>query len=246
MVDAAGGIGIPVQVDHTVPDQVRALFERVRVEQDGRLDLLVNVIFSGGDPRELASWAEGLPFWETDLQGGLSLLERSVDTHLISNRYGLPLMVARNSGLVIEVGDGISYRYRGENHGMFFYSLSKISLIHVAEALAADFRHKGLNGLTAIALTPGYLRAESMLRGWKLTEEEWQKRQDEIETREERPPKSDGGCESPRYIGRAVVALACDPNVGEKSGRALSTGELMKEYGFTDIDGRRPCWDWKP
>ena len=244
MVASAGVVGIPVQVDHSIPAEVEALFERVRLEQNGRLDVLVNVIFSGGDPRELASWAEGLPLWETDLQGGLSLLERSVHTHIISNRFGLPLMAAHNAGLVVEVGDGISYRYRGENHGMFFYSLAKISLIHMAEALAADFRHKDLTGLTAVALTPGYLRAEAMLRGWKLTEEEWQHQATAKEIAEGRPAKSDGGCESPRYIGRAVVALATDPNVHSKSGMALSTGDLMREYGFTDIDGRQPYWDW--
>ena len=136
------------------------------------------------------------------------------------------------------------YRYRGTNHGMFFYSLCKITLIHVAEAIAADLRHKNLSGIAAVALTPGYLRSEAMLDGWHVTEEEWQEQARKKEIEEGRAALSDGGCESPRYVGRAVVALSSDPNVTSKSGQALSTGQLMKEYDFKDVDGRQPYWDW--
>lgn len=144
-------------------------------------------------------------------------------------------MAARNQGLVVEVGDGTGYNYRGT----FYYSLAKVSVIHTAQAIAADLRGRGLTGITAFALTPGYLRSEQMLDHWGITEEQWQE-----------GAKNEGfqygGTESPRYIGRAVAALASDPNVSVKAGKCLNTSDLMKEYGFTDVDGRQPVFDWAP
>ena len=223
-VMAAGGIGIPVQVDHLVEEQVRALFARIAQEQEGRLDILVNDIWGGED---MSRW--GKPSWETDAPQGLAVLVNAVHTHLLTSRWGVPLMVARGSGLIIEVGDGTTYDYRGE----LYYSLAKVCVLHTAQAMAADLSERGLSGITALFLTPGYLRSEWMLDHWGMTEEEYQA-----------GVKTDGfkygGTESPHYVGRAVTALASDPNVAVKAGQALFTGLLVDEYGFTDLDGTQP------
>jgi len=223
-VTAAGGIGIPVQVDHLVEEQVRALFARVAQEQDGRLDILVNDIWGGEDKTE---WDK--PFWEMDAAQGLRLLANAVHTHLLTSRWGMPLMVAHGSGLIIEVGDGTTYDYRGS----LFYSLAKVCVIHTAQAMAADLRERGLSGITALALTPGYLRSEGMLDHWGMTEEEYQAG---VKTE----GFQYGGTESSHYIGRAVAALAADPNIAAKAGQALFTGTLVDEYGFADLDGTQP------
>jgi NAD(P)-dependent dehydrogenase (short-subunit alcohol dehydrogenase family) len=223
MVTARGGAGIYAQVDHTIADQVKALFERVRTEQ-GRLDVLVNDVW-GGD--ELTEWKK--PFWEHSLQKGLLMLERAVHSHIITSHYGVALMVERGQGLVIEITDGVGFGYRGS----LFYDLAKVSALRLAFVMSEEFRKHQYN-MTALALTPGYLRSEAMLDGFGVTEANWQ------EATQKDPDFARS--ETPFYIGRAVVALASDPNVAEKSGRALSSGQLAQEYGFTDIDGRQPSW----
>ncbi len=223
-VTAAGGIGIPVQTDHLVEEQVKALFARVAREQGGCLDVLVNDIWGG---EALTQW--DTPFWEQDAPQGLQMLANAVHTHLLTSRWGVPLMVARGSGLIVEVGDGTTYEYRGE----LFYSLAKVCVIHTAQAMAADLRARGLSGITALALTPGYLRSEWMLDHWGITEEEYQAG---VKTEGFKY----GGTESPHYIGRAVAALAADPNIAAKAGQSLFTGTLVDEYGFADLDGTQP------
>lgn len=227
MVTARGGTGIAVRVDHTDRAEVRALFERVAREQDARLDILVNDVW-GGD--ELTEWAR--PFWDLDLDQGFAMLDRAVRAHITASREGVPLMVARRRGLVVEITDGETYDYRGS----LFYSLCKVAAIHLAEAMAKDLdRHLGPDhAITAVALTPGLLRSEAMLDEHGVTEERWR---DRIALWPDW-----GWSESPLYAGRAVVALATDPRVREKSGRALSTWGLVDEYGFTDADGSRPHW----
>jgi NAD(P)-dependent dehydrogenase (short-subunit alcohol dehydrogenase family) len=222
LVTAAGGRGIAVRTDHSSPEDVRALVARVDAEQDGRLDVLVNSIW-GGD--HLTDWQ--YPLWEQDLDEGLTLLRRAVETHVITSRYALPLLVARGSGLVVEVTDGNTARYRGS----LFYDLAKSSVIRLAVAQAAELRP---HGVAAVALTPGFLRSEAMLEAFGVTEDTWR----------------DGAAkdphfafsETPAYLGRAVVALATDPQVMAKSGRALATWGLYEEYGFTDADGSQPDW----
>src|SRR5687768_17180910 len=118
MVTARGGVGRWVQCDHTDERQVEALFARVRDEQDGRLDVLVNDIWGG---ESMAEWKK--PFWEHSLSTGLKLLQQAVHTHLITSHYGVPLMVGQKQGLVIEVTDGTDYHYRGS----LYYSLVKVS-----------------------------------------------------------------------------------------------------------------------
>jgi Dehydrogenases with different specificities (related to short-chain alcohol dehydrogenases) len=224
IVSAHGGIGIPVRCDHTESEQVAALFARVAAEQDGRLDILVNDVWGG---ETLTEWK---PFWEQDLEKGLFLLRQAIHSHIITARHALPMMMARGTGLHIEVTDGDGYHYRGA----FFYDLVKVSVIRIAENLAHDLKTHGHDGITAFALTPGYLRSEEMLAFKGVTEANWRD-----------AAKDDphfGESETPRYIGRAVVALATDPNVHEKAGKALATWHLHKEYGFTDVDDREPYW----
>ncbi|WP_127579210.1 SDR family oxidoreductase [Paenibacillus koleovorans] len=222
LVTQAGGVGIPIRVDHTVEEDVKRLFERVREEQGGRLDILVNDVW-GGDP--LTVW--GQKFWEHSLENGLLMQRNCIHSHIITSHYGVPLMVERNQGLVIEITDGTDYAYRGN----LFYSLVKISNIHLAEAMAADLRE---HHVTVVALTPGFLRSEMMLELFGVTEDNW--RDGAL-----RDPHFIAS-ETPGYIGRAVAALAADPNVGEKTGRVLSTWGLSEEYDFVDRDGTRPHW----
>jgi NAD(P)-dependent dehydrogenase (short-subunit alcohol dehydrogenase family) len=216
-VTAAGGHGIPVRVDHAVPDEVRALTERIRADHGG-LDLLVNGVW-GGDP--LTDWEH--PLWEQDLDTGLRLVRNAVETHVVTSRYALPLLIARGRGLVVEVTDGNTARYRGS----FFYDLAKSSVIRLAVAQAAELRPYGV---AAVALTPGSLRSEAVLEHFGVTEQTWRTADD----------PHFAHSESPAYLGRAVVALAADPDVMARTGRALSTAQLHTEYGFTDADATRP------
>jgi NAD(P)-dependent dehydrogenase (short-subunit alcohol dehydrogenase family) len=153
--------------------------------------------------------------------------ERAVWSHIITGYYGAPLMVARRRGLIIEITDGVDYSYRGN----LFYSLVKVSDIHLAAAMAEDLRPYNV---TALALTPGFLRSEAMLDGFGVTEETWR---DAIQ----QDPHF-AASETPRYVGRAVVALASDPQVAEKAGRTLASWDLAREYGFRDVDGTQPHW----
>jgi NAD(P)-dependent dehydrogenase (short-subunit alcohol dehydrogenase family) len=221
LVEAEGGRAIAVRVDHTDPAQVAALMERIRAES-GRLDVLVNDIW-GGDP--LTRWG---PFWEHPLEDGLRMQELGVWTHLVTSWHALPLMVAGGEGgLVIEMTDGESDGYRGS----LFYDLVKASTIRLARAQAEELRP---HGIAAVALTPGFMRSEAVLDHFGVTEERWR---DAIE----RDPHF-AASETPRFVGRAAAALAADPSVMEKTGQTLTSWDLAKEYGFDDVDGRRPDW----
>ncbi len=228
MVTARGGVGVWAQVDHTQPDQVKALFERVKREQDGRLDLLVNDI-SGDSFLEWDKWGGewNTPFWDLTLEKGLQMQLQGVHTHIITSYYAVPLMIERRQGLVVEITDGHSLEYRGR----LFYDLSKVSPIRLAYAMSIELRQYNV---AVVALTPGYLRSEEMLDQFGVTEENWR---DGIE----KDPGFEKS-ETPYYIGRAVAALAADPNVMDKTGRALSAGWLARDYGFADMDGRQPAW----
>jgi NAD(P)-dependent dehydrogenase (short-subunit alcohol dehydrogenase family) len=221
LVDAAGGRGIAVRCDHMVIGEVDAL--RDQVERDeGRLDLLVNDIW-GGDA--LVDW--GVPFWEQDLENALRAWRNGVETHLITSHRLVPLLVAQGRGLVIEVTDGDSDRYRGS----LFYDLAKASAIRLAVAQASELES---HGVAAVALSPGFLRSEAMLDYFGVTEATWR---DGIA----QDPHF-AMSETPAYVGRAVAALAADPDVMRWSGRALSSWVLAREYGFRDDDGSQPDW----
>jgi NAD(P)-dependent dehydrogenase (short-subunit alcohol dehydrogenase family) len=221
-IAARGGHAIALRVDHTVPAEVAALMACIREEQAGRLDVLVNDVW-GGDP--LTQW--GVPFWQHSLEQGLAMQATAVHSHLITSWHAAPLMVERRAGLIIEVTDGITHRYRES----LFYDLVKASVIRLALAQAHELRPFNV---AAVALSPGFLRSEAVLDHFGVTEANWR---DAI-TQDEHFAVS----ETPFYIGRAVVALASDPHIMRKSGQALATWHLAKEYGFTDVDGTQPDW----
>ncbi len=221
LVTADGGQGIAVRTDHTVESEVEQLFARVRAEA-GRLDILVNDIW-GGDA--LTEW--GTPFWQLSTARGMQLLERAVHTHIITSRHGAPLMVERNAGLIVEVTDGDTFGYRGN----LFYDLAKNAVARLAYAMAADLH---AHNVTALAVTPGFLRSEAVLDHFGVTEANWRAAIEKDEYFAE--------SETPCFVGRAIAALAADPDIANKSGGLFSSWGLAKEYGFTDIDGRRPDW----
>lgn len=221
MVAAEGGMGIAVRTDHTVEAEVGRLFDRVRSEQN-RLDILVNDIW-GGD--EMIEW--GSPFWELDSAKGLKMLEGAVHSHIITSRLGVPMMIEQNSGLIVEVTDGDTMGYRGN----LFYDLAKNATIRLGYAMSRDLH---AHRITALTVTPGFLRSEAMLDGIGVTEENWRDGIAKDSYFEE--------SETPCYMGRGVAALAADPDVASKHGGLYSSGSLAKEYGFTDLDGRQPDW----
>jgi len=222
LVTEAGGRGIAVRCDHLVPTEVAALVRRIADEQDGRLDVLVDDTW-GGD-----QWIEWRPIWEHDLDKGLHALRNGLETHLITLHTVLPLLVRRGRGLVIEVTDGddtFNDRYRGT----MFFDMIKVAIMRLGRMLAEELRP---HGVTSVSLSPGFLRSEEMLEHFGVTEENWR---DGIVK-----DKWFAISETPRYIGRAVVALASDPEVSRWAGEALSSGLLAKHYGFTDVDGSQP------
>jgi NAD(P)-dependent dehydrogenase (short-subunit alcohol dehydrogenase family) len=225
LVHDAGGTGIAVAVDHLDVDEVRALVERIEEEQGG-LDLLVNDIF-GATKME---WDATV--WESDLDTGLHLLRLGVETHAITSHVALPLLIRRPGGLVVEVNDGTD-DYNAANYRVsFFYDLVKCSVGRMAWALGKELAP---HGATALSLTPGWLRSEAMLDAYGVTEETWR---DAVEV-----SPHFAISESPRFVGRAVAALAADPEVARWNQQSLSSGELAKTYGFTDVDGSQPdCW----
>jgi NAD(P)-dependent dehydrogenase (short-subunit alcohol dehydrogenase family) len=225
MVAERGGVGIPVRVDHLDPAQVQSLAERLRQEQGGRLDVLVNDMSEG----ELHEFK---PFWTLSLEKGYRMLRQGLHSHLTTARHLAPLMVERRRGLIVEIGDGHTLGYRGT----LFYDLIKVATSRLAWAMAQELYE---HGVAALAVAPGFTRTESVLESFGVGEANWRE-----------AGKKDAGflaSESPFYVGRAVAALAADPRVLEKSGGLFGSWELAREYGFTDLDGSRPdfgrYWD---
>jgi NAD(P)-dependent dehydrogenase (short-subunit alcohol dehydrogenase family) len=222
LVDAAGGHGIAVQVDHLVPEEVAALVERIERDQ-GALHILVNDIFGA----TLMEWDKTV--WESDLDNGLRTLRLQIDTHAITSHFALPLLIKTPGGLAIEVGDGTD-EYNATNYRVsFFYDLAKAAVNRMAFALSHELAS---HGGTAVALTPGWLRSEAMLDAYQVTEETWQ------DATKIQPHFAIS--ETPRFVGRAVAALAADPDRARWNGQSLSSGQLAQVYGFTDIDGSQP------
>ncbi|WP_123042354.1 SDR family oxidoreductase [Cohnella candidum] len=221
-IEVRGGKGIAVRVDYTVEEEVAALFRRVKEEQGGRLDILVNDVWGG---EKLTAW--GTPFWESSLADGLLMQRRAVHTHMIASYYAAPLMVERKSGLILEITDGFDYRYRGN----LYYSLAKISAIHLAESMAAELKP---HGVAAVSVTPGFLRSEEMLDHFGVTEQNWK----EAVKLEPHFIMS----ETPAFVARGIAALAADPNVLQRTGGIFSSWGLSDDYGIIDADGNRPHW----
>jgi NAD(P)-dependent dehydrogenase (short-subunit alcohol dehydrogenase family) len=218
-----------VQVDHLVPEQVRTVVARIEREQ-GELHVLVNNIW-GATTME---WDATV--WESTLEIGLRMLRRGVDSHAITAHFALPLLIRSPGGLVVEVTDGTA-EYNATNYRVsFFYDLAKAANLRTAFALGHELAP---HGATAVALTPGWLRSEAMLEAFGVTEDNWR-------DATERIPHF-AIAESPAFVGRAVVALASDPDVARWNGQSLSSGQLARVYGFTDIDGSQPdAWRYVP
>lgn len=221
-VTAAGGVGIAVRADHTEESAVEALFARVRADH-GKLDLLVNDIW-GGDA--LTEW--GKAFWEVDVQAGFEMMERAIHTHIITSRHGVPLMLEGQGGLVVEITDGAFRGYRGQ----LFYDLCKTSAIRLAYAMAVELTD---TAVTALALTPGFLRSEAVLEHFGVGEDNWR---DAIA----QDPHF-AHSETPLMVGRVIAAMAADPAIKARSGQALTCWDLARQYGIKDADGAQPHWD---
>lgn len=222
LVTAAGGTGIAVCVDHTDEGAVKELIERVRAES-GKLDILVNDIW-GGDA--LTEW--GKNFWEVDVQTGFKMMERAIHTHITTSRHAVPLMLEGPGGLVVEITDGAFHGYRGQ----LFYDLCKMSVIRLAYSMSVELAD---TSLTAVALTPGFLRSEAVLDHFGVTEDNWR---DAIA----QDPHFEHS-ETPLLVGRTIAALAADPAVKARAGQALTCWDLARYYNITDVDGAQPHWD---
>jgi NAD(P)-dependent dehydrogenase (short-subunit alcohol dehydrogenase family) len=224
LVSEAGGQGIAVKVDHSRPEQVAALIQRID-DQHGQLDVLINDVW-GGDP--FIEW--GKRFWEHDVEG-IQALRQAIETHLITSRYAVPLMLKGRGGLLVEITDGTGKEgYRGN----LYYDLAKHGVVRLAQGEAHELRDLGI---VVVCLTPGFLRSEEVLDIFGVSEDNWR---DAISDDKNTDVGHFGASETPRYIGRAVAALAADPNVHRYHGRALTSGALAQEYGFTDLDGTQP------
>jgi NAD(P)-dependent dehydrogenase (short-subunit alcohol dehydrogenase family) len=227
LVTAAGGVGIAVAVDHLEAGEVEALVQRIDAES-GRLDVLVNDIWGA---ELLFEW--NTPVWEHDLEKGLRMLRLAIDTHLITSHFALPLLIRKPGGLVVEMTDG-TREYNAEHYRVSaFYDLAKIAVIRLAFAQSEELAP---HGCAAVALTPGWMRSEMMLDNYGVTEANWR---DGAAIN----PHFAAISESPRFVGRAVAALAADPDLQRRTGGSFSSGGLAREYGFTDLDGSQPdCW----
>ncbi|MCX5329393.1 SDR family oxidoreductase [Streptomyces sp. NBC_00140] len=223
LVSEVGGTGIAVPTDHLDPAQVRTLVDRI-ADAEGRLDVLVNNIWGG---ENLFEWES--PVWEHNLDNGLRLLRLAVETHAITSHHALPLLLRNPGGLVVEMTDGTA-EYNGATYrNSFFYDLAKTSVLRMGFALGHEL---GPRGATAVALTPGWLRSEMMLEHFGVGEDNWRDALDRV--------PHFAISETPRYVGRAVAALAADPDVARFNGQSLSSGGLARTYDFTDLDGSRP------
>ncbi|MFP3391980.1 SDR family oxidoreductase [Brevibacillus sp. SIMBA_040] len=223
LVTNAGGRGIAVQVDHLQPEQVQALVARIEEEQ-GRLDILVNDVWGG---EYLTQW--NVPVWEHSLERGFRQLRLAIDTHIITSHYALPLLIRNENGLVVEITDGTA-EYNDNHYRLsLFYDLAKSSVIRMAKSLAHELSPYKC---TAVALTPGWMRSEIMLEHFGVEEKNWR----DATAQEPHFVIS----ESTHFVGRAVAALAKDPEVGRWNGHSVSSGQLAQVYGFYDLDGSQP------
>ena len=223
LVDKAGGRGVAIRVDHLEPEEVQDLVRRIEGEQ-GRLDVLINDVWGS---EYLMEW--NVPVWEHSLEKGFRMLRLAIDTHITTSHFALPLLIKNEGGLVVEMTDGTA-EYNAENYRLsLFYDLAKTSVIRMAWAQAQELQPYRC---TAVALTPGWLRSEMMLDAFGVAEANWR----DATARVPHFVIS----ETPRFVGRAVAALAADPDKQRWNGASLSSGGLAKEYGFTDVDGSQP------
>lgn len=237
LVTSLGGKGIAVPIDHLVQDEVKGLAERLH-NDFGKIDILVNDIWGGellkGGPSE---W--NTPVWELDLEKGLRILRLAIDTHIITSRYLLPLLISEPGGLVVEVTDG-TMRYNATHYRIsVYYDLAKVAVNRLAFSQGHEL---GPYGATAVCISPGWLRSEMMLDHFGVSEDNWRDALDSTRAEKNQPvaPPDFALSESPRYVGRAIVSVALDPERKSWNQQSVSSGELARVYGFTDLDGTSP------
>ena len=234
LVDELGGTGIAIPVDHLDATQVERLAAKVRTDH-GHIDVLVNDIWGGemlkGGPTE---W--NTPIWEHDLDKGMRILRLAIDTHLITSHYLLPLLIDKAGGLVVEVTDGTTDYNASRYRISVYYDLAKVAVNRLAFSQGHEL---GAHGATAVALTPGFLRSEMMLEAFGVAEHNWRDALDPNSV-DHPAPAEFALSESPRYVGRAVAAMASDPDKSKWNQQSVNSGQLASAYGFTDVDGSRP------
>jgi NAD(P)-dependent dehydrogenase (short-subunit alcohol dehydrogenase family) len=237
LVTQLGGVGVAVAVDHLDLEQVSALAEQIRTKH-GHIDVLVNDIWGAeklkGGPAE---WNK--PIWQHDLDKGLRILRLAIDTHLITSHHLLPLLTDRPGGLLVEVTDGTAEYNASRYRLSIFYDLAKVAVNRLAFSQGHELKPYGA---TAVAITPGWLRSEMMLDNFGVTEATWREALDPTRARSGQPvaPGDFALSESPRYLGRAIAALAADPDRARWNQCSMTSGQLARDYGFTDLDGSRP------
>jgi len=237
LVTKLGGAGIAIPMDHLVPDEVKLLAERLQNEF-GKIDILVNDIWGaellkGGPPE----W--NTPVWELDLAKGLRILRLAIDTHIITSKYFLPLLICQPGGLLVEVTDGTT-RYNASHYRIsVYYDLAKVAVNRLAFSQGHEIAP---HGATAVSITPGWLRSEMMLENFGVTESNWRDALDPARAQTGQPaaPPDFALSESPRYVGRAIVSLSLDPDRARWNQQSISSGQLARVYGFTDMDGTSP------
>ena len=221
MIAAAGGTAIAVQTDHAVEADVEALFARVDREQ-GRLDILADSV--GGENPLMGQYGW---FWTSDLTHGLAVFQQSLLSHIITAKHAARLMTRDRRGLIVEVTENDVLSAGGNP----LAQTVKFALKGLALSMAAELHP---HGVAAIAITPGFLRSESMLQRFGVTEANWRD--------QGKKDKNFLESETPLFVGRAVAALAADPAIMKRTGQLLSSWEVAREFNLTDADGRRPDW----
>lgn len=220
-VTASGGRGIAVRCDHTIDAQVESLFDQIRRDH-GRLDLLVNNVWGGYENPDCRPLTIA-PFWEQSLQQWDRMFTAGVRAHLTASRLAAPLMVSQRRGLIVSTTANLRALPYLRN---IFYELSKNAVSHLVWAMAQELRD---DGVSAVAVAPGFMRTERIIEAFTRA------------GAAEALNGPGGPKETPAYLGRAIVALASDPRIIEKSGQLLEVGALAGEYGFTDVDGTQPA-----
>ncbi len=226
-IEERGGVGMAIRTDHNNEDELSKLVEIISEETGGTLDVLINDIWGG---ESVVDWTK--PFWEQDFSTQMAMYSNAVFTHIRTTIKSIPLLMKSKGAVIAEITDGIGYHYRGN----LFYSLVKIATNHLALAYASDLQERGLNHITSVGLTPGFLRSEEMLTMFGVTESTWR---NAINSHPDF-----AGSETPFYIGRALVSLISDQDIRRFNGQTLSTWNLSKIYDFVDVDGTRPDWEY--
>lgn len=221
MIKAAGGHAIARRVDHTVEREVKALFGRI-MRAHKRIDVIVDSV-AGEEP---LMGPYGF-LWDADLSAADTVFRQCLTSRIITAKYGALAMMPARRGLIVEVTENDMLGGGGTPMSQAVKMAQKVLPLFWAAELAP-------RGITVVAVTPGFLRSESMLQHFGVTEDNWR----------------DAGAkdpnflasESPLYVGRAIAALAADPKVQRRTGMLYGSWELARDYGFTDYDGRRPDW----